>query len=370
MLDIHQDSLVVDLHNDLILLVDHFDHRERPDYFAEFWLPELRAGGVGVQVLPICIEEQFQSEGALRRTLLLVERIHALIEQHPELALCLTGADVDRAVAAGKIALIIALEGAHGLGQDPQLIRTMQRVGVRIASLAHLGRTFMADGSGFDDSSRGGLTPEGIDVLAEMERSGVVFDVSHLGVAGVDDVLSLATRPLLATHSACRAVTDIHRNLTDEQVKGIADIGGVIGVAAAIPPFIDPSKPNAARVVDHIEHLASVASIDAIALGPDFVDDYYNEVFGGWMIPESLAGDGWQASDIRRPSDLPKLTEEMLARGFADTDIRKVLGDNAMRVLREVMGNPTTHRNGTDRAGQVDGSSTCGGPPIPQRDWT
>lgn len=336
--DLHDEAQVVDLHNDLILLVDHFDHRGRPDYFAEFWLPELRAGGVDVQVLPICIEEQFQSEGALRRTLLLVERIHRLAHEHPELAICLTSADVEIATSTGKIALIIALEGAHGLGQDPELIGTMDRVGVRIVSLAHLGRTHMADGSGFDDSSRGGLTPQGVEVLTEMERLGIVFDISHLGIAGVDDVLARARRPLLATHSACRAVTDIHRNLTDEQIKGVADLGGVIGVAAAIPPFIDPARPTAERVVDHIEHLASVASIDAVALGPDFVDDYFNEVYGGWLIPG--LEQNWQDSDFRRPSDLPKITDEMLARGFTDADVRKVLGGNALRVLDGVMGIP------------------------------
>ncbi len=336
---LHAESVVVDLHNDLILLVDHFDHRARPDYFADFWLPELRAGGVDVQVLPICIEEQFQSEGALRRTLLLVERIHELAAQHPEVVVCLTGEDVANAKATGKIALIIALEGAHALGQDPELIGTMQRVGVRIASLAHLGRTHLADGSGLDDSSRGGLTPQGVEVLTEMERTGIVFDISHLGIAGVDDVLSRAKRPLLATHSACRAVTDIHRNLTNEQIKAVAQLGGVIGVAAAIPPFIDPTQPTVARVVDHIEHLASIASIDVVALGPDFVDDYYNEVYGGWMIPN--IEQTWPDSDIRRPSDLPKLTDEMTRRGFADGDIKKVLGANALRVLDGVLGIPS-----------------------------
>lgn len=331
----HADAVVVDLHNDLILLVDHFDRRGRPDYFEEFWLPELRAGGVDVQVLPICIEDQFQSEGALRRTLLLIERIHALAAQHADVVVCLSGADVEAATAGGRIALVIALEGAHGLGQDPELIRTMHRAGVRVASLAHLGRTHLADGSGLDDTARGGLTPQGFEVLDEMERLGMVFDISHLGLAGVDDVLARARRPLFATHSACRAVTDIHRNLTDEQLKGVAALGGVIGVAAAIPPFIDPAKPTPARVVDHIEHIADVTSIDAVGLGPDFVDDYFQQVYGGVFVPG--LGDSWD-SDIKRPSDLPRLTEEMVARGFSEDDVAKVLGGNALRVLNEVMG--------------------------------
>ncbi len=337
---LHHDAVVVDTHNDLILLVDHFDRRQQYRHFADYWLPELRAGGVDVQVLPICLEEQFQSEGGLRRTLLLVERIHELAAEHADdVALCLTGADVDAAVDAGKIALIIALEGAHGIGQDPRLIRTLARAGVRVVSLAHMGRTFLADGSGLDDTARGGLTPEGIEVFQDMERLGVVFDISHLGLVGVDQVLELATRPFLATHSACLRLKHIHRNLGDEQIRRIAELGGVVCVAAAIPFFIDSKEPTAERVVDHIEHLINTAGIDHVGIGPDFIDDYYEHVFGGWPVRPELTGE-YDPAEIARPSDLPKLTEAMLRRGFGETDVKKVLGGNALRVLREVMGTP------------------------------
>lgn len=341
---LHNDAVVADTHNDLILLVDHFDRRDQPDHFAQFWLPELRAGGVNVQVLPICIEDQFQSEGALRRTLLLIERIHELAAEHSDdVALCLTGADVDAATSSGRIALIIALEGAHAVGQDPALVRTLARVGVRVISMAHFGRTFLADGSGLDETSRGRLTPEGITALREMEDLGIVFDISHLGIAGVQDVLSLATRPFLATHSACLGITDIHRNLGDEQIKGIAGLGGVVGVAAAIPFFIDAASPTTDRVVDHIEHVIGVAGIDHVGLGPDFIDDYYQHVMGGWVggWKPPTGGHAYVRAEISRPSDLPKITEVMVRRGFEESDIRKVLGENVQRVLRDVMGRPT-----------------------------
>lgn len=337
---LHRDATVVDTHNDLILLVDHFDQRRKPRHFHEFWLPELRAGGVDVQVLPICLEQQFQTEGGLRRTLLLVERIHELAAECPDqIALCLTGADVDAAVAAGQIAIVIALEGAHGIGQDPKLIRTMHRVGVRVVSMAHFGRTFLADGSGLDATSNSRLTPQGIEVLGEMERLGVVFDISHLGLGCVDHVLDIATRPLLATHSACLGITDVHRNLGDEQIRRIAALGGVIGVAAAVPSFIDAKNPNADRVVDHIEHIAALVGIDHVGLGPDFIDDYYQQVYGGWITPPNLAAVSARA-EVSRPSDLPKITEAMLRRRFPEPDIRKVLGANVLRVLHDVMGVP------------------------------
>jgi membrane dipeptidase len=337
-LDLHRDAAVVDLHNDLILLVDHCDELRQPQHFREYWLPELRAGGVDVQVLPVSVGERFQSEGALRRTLLLIERIHRIVDEHPdEVALCLTGADIDEATSAGKIAFVIAIEGAHALGQDPALTRTLWRVGVRMLAFTHLGRTFLADGGGLDATSNGRLTAHGIEVFQELERLGIVFDLSHLGTAGVDHVLELATRPLFATHSACRAIVDIHRNLTDDQIRRIADVDGVIGIAAAIPPYIDPRDPSAERVVDHIEHIAALTSFDHVAIGPDFIDDLYQHLYGGWVLPNLLdveAGPG----ELARPSDLPKVTETMVRRGFAESDIRKVLGENALRVLREVMG--------------------------------
>ena len=334
---LHDDAVVVDCHNDLILLVDHWDRRGNREHFKEFWLPELRAGGVDVQVLPICLEEQFQSEGGLRRTLLLIERIHRLAEEHhDDVAVCLTAADVDTAVSNGKIALLIALEGAHGIGQDPALIDTMYRVGVRVVSMAHLGRTFLADGSGCDSTSRSRLTAEGIEVFQRMEQLGVVFDISHLGIGGVDNILELATRPFLATHSACLGITDIHRNLGDEQIGGIAALGGVIGVAAAIPFFIDPTSPTADRVVDHVERIVEVAGIDHVGLGPDFIDDYYQQIFGGWNLPPDFSPDVAHA-EVSRPSDLPKITDAMLRRGFSEPDIRKVLGENVLRVMRDVL---------------------------------
>lgn len=337
---LHRDATVVDTHNDLILLVDHFDRRQEHDHFATFWLPELKAGGVDVQVLPICLEEQFQSEGGLRRTVLLIERIHRLAEEHrDDVALCLTGDDVDAAVAEGRIALVIALEGAHAIGQDPEVILALHRLGVRVVSLAHLNRTFLADGSGLDATSNGRLTQQGIDVFRAMEANGIVFDISHLGLAGVENVLEIATRPFIASHSACLGLVDIHRNLGDEQVKAIAALGGVIGVAAAIPFFIDPAKPTADRVVDHIEHIAEIAGIDHVGIGPDFIDDYYKQVYGGWVIPPDLATETEDA-EVARPSDLPKITAAMVRRGFSEADIRKVLGENFLRVFREVLGRP------------------------------
>src|SRR5690606_8661825 len=120
----------------------------------------------------------------------------------------------------GLIALVLALESMPGLDASVELIPTMHRLGVRIASIAHWGRTPLADGSG-EDATGSGLTSHGVAALAEMERLGMIFDVSHLGASGVAHVLELATRPVMATHSSARALRDHHRNLTDEQLRGV-----------------------------------------------------------------------------------------------------------------------------------------------------
>jgi membrane dipeptidase len=172
-----------------------------------------------------------------------------------------------------------------------------------------------------------------------MEELGIVFDISHLGLGGVEHVLELATRPFLATHSACLGITDIHRNLGDEHIKQIAELGGVVGVAAAIPFFIDAQQPTADRVVDHIERIVGLVGIDHVGLGPDFIDDYYQQVYGGWVLPPGLA-ETYSHAEVSRPSDLPKVTDALVRRGFSEGDIRKVLGENVLRVLRQVMGVP------------------------------
>ena len=134
----------------------------------------------------------------------------------------------------------------------------MHRLGVRVASIAHWGRTALADGSG-EDATGSRLTAPGVAALREMERLGMIFDVSHLGASGVAHVLELATRPVMATHSSARALRDHHRNLTDDQIRGVAATGGVICVNF-LPGFLaeDPADFTVDRLVDHIEHVAGV----------------------------------------------------------------------------------------------------------------
>jgi len=340
MRDLHRDAVVVDCHNDLILLVARKRALGDARYFRDHVIPALREGGVDVQVVPIFMEGEYAAEGALRRTLQLIEYVHQEVEANRDaVGLCLTGGEVDEVVAHGKIALVLALEGCEGIGRHIELLGAMFRLGVRIASFTHFGRTLLADGSG-EDGTGGRLTHAGVAAVKEMERVGILVDVSHLSEAGTRHVLEIATRPVIASHSSARVLCDHHRNLRDDQLRAIAATGGVIGINF-FPAFVDAKHPTLDRVVDHIEHIAAVAGIEHVGIGPDFIKEYYDEVYPQYP---SFKVQGLDAKTpiegLAGPQDLPAVTEALRRRGMSERDARKILGENVLRVFRSGLGVP------------------------------
>lgn len=333
---LHREAIVVDAHNDLVLSITSPGLGERGT-FKHRWLPELRAGGVNVQVCPLYSDPEIP-EAHLRQTLRQIAALKRQADLNPaDLAICRSGEEVDAAVGTGKIGLVMAMEGALALGPDESLVEIFYELGVRMISFTHMGRTLLADGSA-EDEAGSRLPRAGADVLREMERLGIVFDVSHLGAAGVEHVLELATRPVIASHSAARALRDHHRNLTDEQLRGIAATGGVIGVNL-LACFIDQDKPTIDRVVDHYEHLVDVVGIEHIGVGPDFIADIYDDLYPAHA---DLTSEGLDTrvniQGLHASRHLPNLTAALLRRGFSEPDVRLILGENYLRVFREVMG--------------------------------
>lgn len=335
---LHQDAVVVDAHNDLpvlLLLRNHeLGEQGTARYWSERWVPEARAGGVDVQVLPIYVSPEV-AEASLRSMLLQLEMIEREAAQTPEVALCRTGAEIDGALADGRIALLVALEGSPGIGADVELFAVFHRLGVRLVSFTHWSRALLAEGSA-DEETGSRLPASGVRAVAELERLGIILDVSHLAAPSVDHVLDLATGVVVATHSCARALRDHHRNLSDEHLRGIAATGGVIGMNV-LPTFVDAEDPTLDRVVDHIEHIAETAGIDHVGLGPDYLREYvdalypqYDEFirFGGVDMKQIVPG-------LSRERDLPNLTERLVERGWVEPDIRKLLGENWLRVFRE-----------------------------------
>lgn len=344
---LHDDAIVLDAHNDLLMLVARRPTDAWVSYFRERWLPQLRSGGVDVQVLPVFIDDEFRPEGSLRETLRMIEAAHRIVEGCPdELALCTDGAQIDSALATGRIALVLALEGCPQIDDDIELIQSFYRLGVRIISLAHFGRSMLADGSG-EDAAGSRLTDSGVRAVRLMEELGILLDISHLGTGGVAHVLEIARRPVIATHSAARALRDHHRNLTDEQLQGVRAGGGVICVNFFAGFLTSGVAPTLDDLVDHILHVCSVAGVDAVGLGPDFVREVFDEktplcdrplLFDGMDVMTCVPG-------LEGPAGLPLVTERLLARGVAEDDVRKILGGNAVRLLREQLGVPAGLRS-------------------------
>jgi membrane dipeptidase len=339
--DLHRDAVVADAHNDLLMAVSARPPELWASFFRERWLPQLTAGGVNLQVLPVFIDGRYRPEGSLRQTLRMIECAHTLAEGNPDtVRLCADGPQIDQALADGRIALVLAMESMPGIDASVELVPTLHRLGVRVASIAHWGRTPLADGSG-EDATGSRLTSQGVETLQTMERLGILFDVSHLGASGVGHVLELATRPVLATHSSARALRDHHRNLTDDQLRAIAATGGVICVNF-LAAFLteDAGSATIDHLVDHIEHIVAIAGIDHVGLGPDFIREVMADLTPPCCEAASFSGLDVNAAipDLDGPRGLPLVTEALAKHGFADEEIRKIVGGNLLRLFQAELG--------------------------------
>jgi len=340
--DLHRDATVADTHNDLLMLVVRRPPQEWGAYFADRWLPQLRAGGVDLQVLPAFVDDVYRPEGALRETLRMIEAAHRLAEENADaVTLCRDGADVEVALAAGRIALVLALESCPQIDTDVELLQVMHRLSVRMASFTHFGRSALADGS-TEDATGSRLTRAGVEALTLMEQLGMMLDVSHLGRSGVEHVLEIATRPVIASHSSARALRDHHRNLSDDQLRGIASGGGVVCVNF-FPGFVAEEGATVAHVADHIEHVASVAGIEHVGIGPDFIKEVMDEIAPGegpLIDPDDGLDDRQVIEGLEGPAGLPLVTDALLERGMSQEDVRLVLGGNVLRLFRAELGRP------------------------------
>lgn len=331
--DLHRDTVVADTHNDLLMAVAARPPERWATFFRERWLPQLRTGGVNLQVLPVWVDAADRPESALRETLRMVECAHRVAEGNPDdVALCLDGPQVRAAIEGGRIALVLAIEGCAAVDQHVELLRTMFRLGIRIASLAHFGRTALADGSA-EDGTGSRLTAAGVAAVRLMDEIGMLLDVSHLNASGVDHVLEISDRPVIATHSNARALCDHHRNLSDDQLRGIAAGGGVVCVNV-ITEYVHPTDHTLERLLDQFCHLIAVAGTDHVGVGADFIREVDEELTPPWSphpVDSYLPG-------LAGPAGLPLITEGLLDRGLDPSDIAKILGGNVLRLFAAELG--------------------------------
>jgi len=354
---LHREALVFDGHNDLPWAL-----RERGDLDLAVSqpalhtdLPRLRAGNVGAQFWSVYVPAETARTGdAAHQTLEQIERVHGLVRRYSDdLELAATADDVVRIHRAGRIASLLGIEGGYSIEGSLPLLSTYHRLGVRYMTLTHADTTEWAD-SATDEPRHGGLTAFGEEVVREMNRLGMLVDLSHVSVETMEDALRVSRAPVIFSHSSAHAIAEHARNVPDDVLRRVKENGGVVMInffsgfvvpesARTMAAMFDVRRELRARHADdadyeaavaawqeqnpiepgtledvlrHIDHVAEVAGIDHVGLGSDYD--------GVPVLPEGL-------EDV---SAYPAITRGLVARGYSDEDVRKVLGENVLRVLR------------------------------------
>ncbi|MDJ0867951.1 MAG: dipeptidase, partial [Myxococcota bacterium] len=305
-------------------------------YATQTDLERIRRGGLDAQFFSIWPPAYLveQGSGASReRCLAMIEVLRAQAARYPEhLELATTADDVRRIAAAGRLAALMGVEGGHGIENDLETLRRFGALGVRYMTLTHQNTNDWADSS-TDTPRHGGLTDFGREVVREMNRLGMLVDVSHVSDDTFWDALAVTQAPVIASHSSARALVDHPRNMRDEMLRAVAENGGVVMVNF-FDGYIDPAMSGGnwaigwayvrrgglvpgplEHLIDHIEHVARVAGPDHVGLGSDF--------------------DGALSMPLAGVDELPEITVALVERGWSDEDVRKLLGGNALRVLEE-----------------------------------
>jgi len=330
-------SIVVDAHSDI--LSDILERRiaRQTGILNSTWLPAMDAGGIDVRVLAIYSGPQYQPELALRRALDQIAALHAELDESPRAALCISHAEVVAATGAGKKAFVLGMEGAEPLGSDLGLLRIFHRLGVRVLGITHALRNYAADGAFFDPKRTGqvgGLSDFGVALVEQAQAMGMLVDVSHLNDPGFWDVVKLARKPIIASHSNCRALCGHPRNLTDDQIKAIADTGGFIGINS-INRFVEP--PELPHLMDHLDRLVRIAGKERVGLGLDFC--YYLLEHKSPVERSALRkGASLSVQGLERDADVRKIPALLAERGYAPDTIDMIMGENFLRVFQAVEG--------------------------------
>jgi len=318
----HQKAIVFDGHCDTILeIMNHKKSLGSRTPIGHLDIPRMKEGGVNVQFFAVFIEDIYKPDRSLKRTLQLIDCFYREMEKNQdEISLVTNYNQINEANSAGKIAAILSVEGGEALEGDLGVLRILYKLGVRLLTLTWNQRNQIADGIG-ESRTGSGLTEFGLKVIEEMNDLRMFIDVSHLSETGFWDVIKRSKAPIVASHSNCYALCPHPRNLKDEQIKALADKGGVIGITF-VPNFLtqEKRKTTVKDVVKHIDYLVEKAGIDCVGLGSDFD--------GTDVLPLGLES----------VDKIPNITEELLNRGYKEREIEKILGDNFLRAFKKVVG--------------------------------
>ena len=293
-------------------------------------IPRLRQGGVGGQFWSVYVPSSMQGKEAVRATLEQIDIVHRMTKRWPEtFEMAYTAADIERSFKAGRIGSLIGMEGGHSIDNSLATLRMFYALGARYMTITHSANLAWADAS-TDTAALGGLSKFGEEVIGEMNRLGMLVDLSHVSPGTMEDALRVSEAPVIFSHSSAKALCNVPRNVPDNVLQLTAKNGGVVMVTF-VPGFIsqavadhdakklEGTAPRAtlSQVADHIDHIRKVAGIDHVGLGGDF--DGITQVVAG----------------LEDVSKYPDLTAELMKRGYQDEDIRKILGLNVLRVMKQ-----------------------------------
>ncbi|MGB7435612.1 MAG: dipeptidase [Candidatus Acidiferrum sp.] len=362
---LHFSSIVVDTHDDTTqrLLDPHFDISV-PHTDGNIDIPRMRDGGLSAIFFSIWISGKILGPDAVKQALDQIDAVRETVRKHPDsLLLATTAEDIREAKKQHKIAALMGVEGGHMMGNDLAVLRTFAALGVRYMTLTHMENNEWADSS-TAKPEHNGLTDFGKQVVLEMNRLGMMVDISHVSDKTFYDALAVSKAPLIASHSSCRALCSAARNMTDDMIRELAKHGGVIQINYHVGflsqqfqdfevahPEVETQirdevkkrcgtdetcsdvagdqvvrefmkqgklpKVDWTLIIDHIDHAVKVGGIDHVGLGSDF---------DGAVMPIGM-------EDV---THLPQITDALLKKGYSDSDIRKILGENTLRVMTEV----------------------------------
>ena len=327
--------MIADAHVDILLELAHREHRlGETDVFARTWLPLLEAGQVGLQVCPVFVDLELQPEGSLREALRQVTALqHAVRESPDRLVQVRSQADLDAVERGERIGLMLALEGVEPFGYEVATADLFWELGLRMAGLTWNRRNPFADGA----AEEGGLSRLGRTLLARFAELGVVLDLAHASERLYAECLETYEGRLLVTHAGCRAVNETPRNLSDEQLRELAARDGIFGLMIH-PLAIDPVSPTIERVVDHLEHAASVIGPERVCLGGDWIKRLH-ELMPAPAPPDGLMppglSEGTTIEGLAGPEEYPALIEALRARGWDGDRLEGLLSRNLLRFLRD-----------------------------------
>lgn len=360
-LALHRKSLVIDTHNDILSMMtdDNYDLGVSSVGKYHTDLARMKQGGLTAEFFSVYVDRKYAQEGgSARRALDMIDYVYRAVEKYPnDLVMAYSTADIKRAKKQKKIAALMGIEGGHAIEDSLMALRDFYRLGIRYMTLTHNNTNNWADAC-CDQPRHDGLSDFGKDVVREMNRIGMLIDVSHVSDKTMSDVLDVSSAPVIASHSSARALGNRPRNIPDDLLRRIAKNGGVVMVNF-FPAFIDQKVIDAARareerlkpqmdelrarfkddtkrfdeerakllaanplpatplsvLIDHFDHIAKVAGVDHVGIGSDFD--------GISSLPVGM-------EDI---AQLPNLTYELLKRGYSEKDVKKILGENFMRAF-------------------------------------